>query len=258
MAGAGRFSRLPPQVQDKIFSLQVQGVSRRRVQRWGGRCRPLTAASAGLMTAATLVGLAFAYLRDRALNTALNILLLTLGVGTMVILVLFSSQLGARFERDASAVARAVELRLAAHLDALEAMHSVYLASTSVTADEFHRGTSVWLRKQPGIQALGWHERVPREALAAFEAAARADGLIDYRVFEREPLAVADTDVYAMRRVEPLAGNETALGINALSILTEILPPLPMQVRAYRARARVGAKRHAQALWQHLQQTSAG
>ncbi|HWH74565.1 MAG TPA: CHASE domain-containing protein, partial [Methylibium sp.] len=113
---------------------------------------------------------------------------------------------------------RAVELRLAAHLDALEAMHSVYLASTSVTADEFHRGTSVWLRKQPGIQALGWHERVPREALAAFEAAARADGLIDYRVFEREPLAVADTDVYAMRRVEPLAGNETALGINALSI----------------------------------------
>ncbi len=33
----------------------------------------------------------------------------------------------------------------------------------------------------------------------------------------------------------------------------EILPPLPMQVRAYRARARVGSKRHAQALWQHLQ-----
>ena len=52
----------------------------------------------------TLVGLSFAYLRDRALNTALNILLLTLGVATMVILVLFSAQLGERFERDARGI----------------------------------------------------------------------------------------------------------------------------------------------------------
>lgn len=48
-----------------------------------------------------LVGLSFAYLRDRALNTALNVLLLALAVATMVILVLFSAQLGERFERDA-------------------------------------------------------------------------------------------------------------------------------------------------------------
>ena len=52
----------------------------------------------------SLVGLSFAYLRDRALNTALNILLLTLGVATMVILVLFSAQLGERFERDARGI----------------------------------------------------------------------------------------------------------------------------------------------------------
>lgn len=49
MAGAGRFSRLPPQVQDKIFSLQVQGEGRGRLQTQvaGGAARaPLTAASA--------------------------------------------------------------------------------------------------------------------------------------------------------------------------------------------------------------------
>ncbi len=52
----------------------------------------------------TLAGLSLAYLRDRALNTALNILLLTLSVATLVILVLFSSQLSERFERDARGI----------------------------------------------------------------------------------------------------------------------------------------------------------
>lgn len=52
----------------------------------------------------TLSGLTLAYLRDRALNTALNVLILTLAVATLVILVLFSAQLGERFDRDARGV----------------------------------------------------------------------------------------------------------------------------------------------------------
>jgi putative ABC transport system permease protein len=48
--------------------------------------------------------LTLAYLRDRALNTALNVLILTLAVATLVILVLFSAQLGERFDRDARGV----------------------------------------------------------------------------------------------------------------------------------------------------------
>jgi len=52
----------------------------------------------------TLAGLSLAYLKDRALNTALNILLLTLSVATLVILVLFSSQLSDRFARDAQGI----------------------------------------------------------------------------------------------------------------------------------------------------------
>jgi putative ABC transport system permease protein len=52
----------------------------------------------------TLSGLSFAYLRDRALNTGLNILLLALGVATLVILLLFSAQLEGRFEKDAEGV----------------------------------------------------------------------------------------------------------------------------------------------------------
>ena len=51
-----------------------------------------------------MIGLSLAYLRDRALNTALNILLLALGVASLVILLLFSSQLENRFDKDAQGI----------------------------------------------------------------------------------------------------------------------------------------------------------
>jgi putative ABC transport system permease protein len=49
----------------------------------------------------SLFGLSLAYIRARALNAALNLLLLALGVGTIVLLLLFSAQLGERLTRDA-------------------------------------------------------------------------------------------------------------------------------------------------------------
>jgi putative ABC transport system permease protein len=51
-----------------------------------------------------MLSLALAYLRDRALTTLLNILLLGLAVATLVLLLLFSTQIGNRFERDAAGV----------------------------------------------------------------------------------------------------------------------------------------------------------
>jgi putative ABC transport system permease protein len=49
----------------------------------------------------SLLGLSIAYIRARALNAALNLALLGLGVGTIVLLLLFSAQLGDRITRDA-------------------------------------------------------------------------------------------------------------------------------------------------------------
>jgi putative ABC transport system permease protein len=49
----------------------------------------------------SLFGLSLAYIRARALNAALNLLLLALGVGTIVLLLLFSAQLAERLTRDA-------------------------------------------------------------------------------------------------------------------------------------------------------------
>jgi putative ABC transport system permease protein len=50
------------------------------------------------------IGLSIAYLRDRALNTVLNIVLLALAVATLVILLLFARQLEDRFSRDAAGI----------------------------------------------------------------------------------------------------------------------------------------------------------
>jgi putative ABC transport system permease protein len=51
-----------------------------------------------------LVALCLAYIRARPLNTALNLLLLGLGVGTMVILILFAARLEERLVRDARGI----------------------------------------------------------------------------------------------------------------------------------------------------------
>lgn len=52
----------------------------------------------------SLLALSLAYIRARALNAALNLLLLALGVATVVLLLLFGAQLGERLTRDARGI----------------------------------------------------------------------------------------------------------------------------------------------------------
>ncbi|HYB09681.1 MAG TPA: FtsX-like permease family protein [Alphaproteobacteria bacterium] len=47
-----------------------------------------------------IVTLSFAYLRDRALTMALNLVMLALGIGTIVVVILFGAQLESRLTRD--------------------------------------------------------------------------------------------------------------------------------------------------------------
>ncbi|HEU4457975.1 MAG TPA: CHASE domain-containing protein [Methylibium sp.] len=124
-----------------------------------------------------------------------------------------------RFERDAGELARTVRLRLESTLNALDAVHGVFIGSSEVDRREFERATASWLAKLPGLQALGWHEWVARDRIAELVARVRADGDPYYRVFEREPvLSAQDTESLVLRFIEPRAHNEAALGVNAMSI----------------------------------------
>ena len=53
-----------------------------------------------------MIGLALAYLRDRGLVTAFNILLIALGVASLAVLLLVSSQVERRFSRGFAAGGR--------------------------------------------------------------------------------------------------------------------------------------------------------
>jgi len=94
----------------------------------------------------TLAGLSFAYLRDRALNTGLNILLLALGVATLVILLLFSAQLEGRFEKDAEGIDMVVGAKGSPLQLILSSIYHVDVPTGNIPL-----GALTMLRKQPTV-----------------------------------------------------------------------------------------------------------
>jgi signal transduction histidine kinase/ActR/RegA family two-component response regulator len=127
------------------------------------------------------------------------------------------------FERDADNAGSALSAQLQEPLHALEALRGVFIASDDVTQHEMQRATRRWL-EAGNLAAMGWSERVPSARVAAFEARVRAEGLPNYRVFDRadvNPRVGGPTpadEVVAIRFIEPMQGNAAALGVNALSI----------------------------------------
>jgi signal transduction histidine kinase/ActR/RegA family two-component response regulator/sensor domain CHASE-containing protein len=168
----------------------------------------------------TLVGSPSKLWRQRRLVVGVPLLVATvlLGLGISLIQSWESQRESAEFRQQAQATANAVRLRLNGYLTAIEAVRSVYDASDSVERDEFRRATTPWLVQLQGIQGIGWEERLPLGRLPEFEAAQRAEGLPNYRVFDwpdRKP--PKGPEVVALRFIEPLLGNERALGLNILS-----------------------------------------
>ena len=123
------------------------------------------------------------------------------------------------FTRDASHAATVLETRLREPLMALEAMRGVFVASEDVSRDEMRRATMAWTRGT-GIAALGWYEAMGRSAVPAFEAQVRAEGLPQFRVFDRQDGGpdIPREPVIAMRYIEPAANNASALGLNLQSV----------------------------------------
>jgi PAS domain S-box-containing protein len=132
-------------------------------------------------------------------------------------------RLRSQFERDTDRLAGAVEARLRAPLHALQAVHSAALVQGGLDESSLRSASRWWLAQPLQLQATGYSVLVPRNGIAAFEAAARNDGLPDYRVFDRRgpgatPEAPDDPWVLALRQIEPRGGNAAALGVNTLSI----------------------------------------
>ena len=159
--------------------------------------------------------------RARRRTVALPLLLVTVFLSTASLAVgrWDEERLQARFHQDAEALLAEVQSRLREPQQALRAMQGVWLAEGAISEAGLREASRWWLAQPMALQAIGYSVRVPRAGLADFEQTARQAGTAGYRVFERDAaLAEGDSDVVAIRHIEPRAGNEAALGVNALSI----------------------------------------
>ena len=137
------------------------------------------------------------------------------------------------FNHDASNASLILMTQLQEPLRALEALRGVYGLSRQPSRAEMRVATQNWLGSG-AVRAMGWSERVRRDDIAAFEARVRAEGNPTYRVLDRPdgvtasaPTAidrlapqtqVESGDVVAIRHIEPIESNATALGVNAMSV----------------------------------------
>jgi PAS domain S-box-containing protein len=123
------------------------------------------------------------------------------------------------YQEEAAPLALVLGRSLENTLEALASIRGLYAASNEVERDEFRAFVERTVGQNGEVQAIEWIPRVSAEDRAAYEAAARADGLVDFRITEKT--AAGETVPAAARReyfpayfVEPFEGNETALGLD--------------------------------------------
>ena len=166
----------------------------------------------------------FSKIRSRLKSLKIPVLILLTGI--LLISILSSeAQKGAlerlrkQFVIDAATRASIIQDTLEQHLIDLEGLHSFYNASTSVTRKAFAAFVAPTLKTRPGIQAFEWIPRVAYPELARFEAEARRNGLQDYQIYQLDSkgnkvAARPRQYYYPVYYVEPLAGNEAAVGFD--------------------------------------------
>ncbi len=71
------------------------------------------------------------------------------------------------------------------YLDMVDSIGGLHSATSSVERHEFQAFTMRALARYPGITGVGWVPRVPADQRATVEAAARRDGIANFRITER-------------------------------------------------------------------------
>jgi CHASE1-domain containing sensor protein len=116
--------------------------------------------------------------------------------------------------------------RLETYSTFLSSLRALFVSSQDVERDEFGKFARLVLERHyganSGIQALEWVPRVRQAERAEHERAARAGGLPRYAILEAGPsgglVPAGERPAYApVFYIEPMAGNEPALGFDLAS-----------------------------------------
>ncbi len=158
----------------------------------------------------------------RRLSVGLSLGLVTglLTVGIVQVAQWNNERVRSLFDRDATGAFAAMRAQLHEPLQALEALHSVFVATNAVSPEDMRQATRQWLA--PGeLLAMGWGERLRRDQVPAFEAKVRAEGDKGFTVFDRGETGEKrppGNDLVVMHYIEPPERNAAALGVNILSV----------------------------------------
>ena len=156
-------------------------------------------------------------------STVLPILVLLIGIPASFILFSAVRNSVARaaqfqFERDANTAINVAENRLYAYTNVLYALRSLFASEKSVDRLRFHRFVESLdiQRRYPGFIALNYAAHVPATDKMHFEESVRADSSINpggYPNFSIKPPGERP-EYFVIVYLEPMAGNEFALGID--------------------------------------------
>jgi PAS domain S-box-containing protein len=121
------------------------------------------------------------------------------------------------FERDSRLRIAAVKVEIDSNRLELAAFRSFFNASREVTRAEFRTFATRALGEHADIRAFEWIPRVPASRRKEFERRARAEGFSGFQFWERNAegglvAAGERREYFPVFFVEPLAGNESALG----------------------------------------------
>ncbi len=126
------------------------------------------------------------------------------------------------FEHRAMVAINSLEASIDSTLNSLEPLTSFHDATGSFSRRSFHRFVAPLLARDPRIQALEWSPRVLASQRETMEQMAQRDGLPGFRFTEQAASGHMRTEgpreeYYPVYYVEPLAGNEAAVGFDLAS-----------------------------------------
>ncbi len=160
-----------------------------------------------------------------ARRSALAVLLV--GTTLSVLLYAFAARaerqgLQEKFLQDSRDLTLALSTAMQGYVREMGAVARLYYASDDVTRSDFRTFVTPFLKRDPGVEAVGWVPRVTGEQRASYEASMRADGFAGFQISQLGPDGVPvrrqDADEYfPITYLEPSKGNGTTMGFDLAS-----------------------------------------
>jgi len=166
--------------------------------------------------------------RHRRQSVAVPLLAVTatMGLAAAAVSQWDQERRNSQFQRDAVVSAEMVATGLQGPLLALQATRGLFMGQASVSAAQMKAATDSWLRQPYALHVIGYSKLVPQDKVPAYEAQVRAEGMPQFRVFNRTGPGAApvegDKETMVLRYIESLApvqpDRPPPFGLNAFSV----------------------------------------